>query len=134
MGTWSHEPFGNDDACDWSYELLDSNDLSAVEAALNAVLNGDDYLEAATASNAVAAVEVIAKLLGKGTQTDTYTENVDKWVADVHLTPTPALIEKAKRALARILGDNSELKELWQESGATEWEASINSLQAVVSA
>ena len=28
MGTWSHEPFGNDDACDWSYELLDSNDLS----------------------------------------------------------------------------------------------------------
>jgi hypothetical protein len=134
MGTWSHEPFGNDDACDWSYELLDSNDLSPVEAALNSVLNGDDYLEASTASNAVAAVEVIAKLLGKGTQTDTYTENVDKWVADVHIRPTPALIEKAKKALARILGDNSELKELWQESGATEWEASMNSLQAVVSA
>jgi len=71
MGTWSHEPFGNDDACDWSYELFDSNDLSSVEAALNSVLNGDDYLEASTASNAVAAVEVIAKLLGKGTQTDT---------------------------------------------------------------
>ena len=134
MGTWSHEPFGNDDACDWSYELLDSNDLSTVEAALNAVLNSDDYLEAPAASNAVAAVEVIAKLLGKGTQTDTYTENVDKWVKDVHITPTPALIEKAKKALARILGDNSELKELWQESGATEWEASMNSLQAVVGA
>jgi hypothetical protein len=132
MGTWSHEPFGNDDACDWSYELLDSNDLSPVDAALDAVLHGDDYLEASAASNAVAAVEIIAKLLGKGTQTDAYTENVDKWVKEVHITPTPALIQKAKKALTRILGDNSELKELWQESGTTEWEASMHTLQAVL--
>ena len=99
---------------------------------MDAVLHGDDYLEASAASNAVAAVEIIAKLLGKGTQTDAYTENVDKWVKEVHITPTPALIQKAKKALTRILGDNSELKELWQESGTTEWEASMHTLQAVL--
>jgi len=27
MGTWSHEPFGNDDANDWAYRLEEEEDL-----------------------------------------------------------------------------------------------------------
>ena len=34
MGAWSHEPFGNDDANDWAYELEETEDLSHIEAAL----------------------------------------------------------------------------------------------------
>lgn len=38
MGAWSAEPFGNDTACDWASELVDSKGLSAVNKALQAVV------------------------------------------------------------------------------------------------
>lgn len=91
-------------------------------------------MEAPEASCAIAAVEVIAKLLGKGTQSDAYTEKVDAWVKKVGVKPSRALLDKAQRALERILGEDSELKELWNEDDAAEWEASIKSLNAAVRA
>lgn len=67
MGAWSHEPFGNDDTNDWaySYSLDGVNDLSVIEATLNRALDAEEYLEALEASEAIAAVEVLAKLLGE---------------------------------------------------------------------
>lgn len=134
MGAWSHEPFGNDDATDWAYDLEEVNDLSLVEQALNQALEAEDYLEAPEGSNAVAAVEVLAKMLGKGTQSDAYTEKIDEWIKSVSVKPTPQLLDKAKQALIRVAGDNSELKELWEESGSNEWSASIKALQAAIGA
>jgi hypothetical protein len=134
MGAWSHEPFGNDDASDWALELEDATDLSYIEAALDAVLDADGYVEAPEASCAIAAVEVIAKLLGKGTQSDADTEKVDEWVKRVRAKPPRPLLEKAQRALDRIRGEDSELNELWQEADAAEWEASLEALHAAVSA
>jgi hypothetical protein len=134
MGAWSHEPFGNDDANDWAYELEEADDLSYVEATLDAVLEAGGYVEAPEASCAVAAVEVLAKLLGKGTQSDAYTEKVDDWVKKVRAKPSSPLLEKARLALARVRGEESELKELWHEGDAAEWEASLDALQAAVSA
>jgi len=133
MGAWSHEPFGNDDANDWAYELEGTEDLSHIEAALDVVLDTDDYLEAPEASCAVAAVEVLAKLLGKGTQSDAYTEKVDEWIKTVRAKPSRALLDKARRALDRIRGKDSELRDLWHEDDATQWEASLQALHAAVS-
>jgi hypothetical protein len=31
MGAWSHESFGNDDACDWAAQLDASGDIGFVE-------------------------------------------------------------------------------------------------------
>ena len=42
MGTWAVDSFGNDDACDWTYELEKVSDLTPVEEALNALLNCDE--------------------------------------------------------------------------------------------
>lgn len=136
MGAWSHEPFGNDTACDWSYELLKSTDLSVIEAALDAVLStGDDYLDADAASEAVAAIEVLAKLLGKGTQADAYTEEVDQWVKSQPQRPTAGLLRKAKQAIERITSPDSELLELWEEGGdAAAWRSSLRQLMAVTGA
>ncbi len=134
MGAWSHEPFGNDDANDWSYGLEDTKDLSLIEAALDRVLQTDGYLEAPEASEAIAAVEVLAKLLGKGTQSDAYTEKVGEWVNSVSLKPSQSLLSKAQQSLARILGEDSELCELWSEGDNTEWVASIKALQTAVGA
>ena len=134
MGTWSHEPFGNDDATDWACGLEGADGLSLVEEALDRVLEAGEYLEAPEASEAVGAVEVLAKLLGRGTQSDSYTEPVDEWVKSVSVKPGAGLLAKANRALERILGENSELKELWEEAGAEEWLNSITALQGAVRA
>jgi hypothetical protein len=134
MGAWSHEPFGNDDANDWAYSLESVNDLSAIEAALDRALEAEEYLEAPEASEAIAATEVLAKLLGKGTQTDSYTEKVDEWVESVSVKPDAPLIAKATRAIERIRGENSELRELWDEGGADEWLGSLDALQKAISA
>jgi hypothetical protein len=134
MGAWSHEPFGNDDACDWAYGLSDTNDLSFIESAINRVLEADDYIEAPDASEAIAAIEVMAKLLGKGTQMDSYTSEVDAWVSAVSIKPGLELLSKAKNAIDLILADNSELFELWQESGSDDWVKSVKKLQIAVGA
>jgi hypothetical protein len=135
MGSWSQEPFGNDTAGDWAYGLTETKDLSYVETALDKVLSiGSGYLEATEAEEAVAAIEVLAKLLGKGTQSDAYTEDADAWVAALGIKPDTALLMKAQRVIDRILGADSELLELWQEGeddGA--WRSTITALRAAVS-
>lgn len=132
MGAWSHEPFGNDDASDWAVDLEETKDLSLIEEALNNALETDEYLDAPEASVAIAAIEVIAKLLGKGTQTDAYSEEIDKWVKSVSIKPNSALIAKANRVLERVLDEDSELRELWEEVGADDWLNSVNALRKAI--
>lgn len=132
MGAWSHEPFGNDTAGDWSDGLLETQDLSSIDATLDAVDEvGEDYLEADLASEAIGAIEVLAKLLGKGTQSDAYTEDIDQWVKDHPLQPSAELLAKARRTIKRIQSPDSELLELWDEAGeADDWKASLQQLLA----
>ena len=134
MGAWSHEPFGNDDANDWAYGLEEAKDLGLIESALDKVLESEGYLEAPEASEAVGAVEVIAKLLGRGTQSDAYTEKIDEWVSMVGLKPSSSLLAKASRTLDRILSDASELRELLQEEGTGDWESSVAKLKKAIDA
>ena len=131
MGTWSHESFGNDTANDWAYELEDATDFSVIEAALQVALDeGDEYLDADLAMEAIAAIEVIAKRLGKGTQSDVYTEKVDQWLETISEQPSDGLLSLAKRVLERIVADDSELKELWLESDEYElWLGNIQQLK-----
>ncbi|MCE6003068.1 hypothetical protein ABCA12_0028 [Acinetobacter junii] len=131
METWSHESFGNDTANDWAYELEDATDFSVIEAALQVALDeGDEYLDADLAMEAIAAVEVIAKRLGKGTQSDVYTEKVDQWLETISEQPRDDLLSLAKRVLERIVADDSELKELWLESDEYElWLGNIQQLK-----
>ena len=131
MGTWSHESFGNDTANDWAYELEDATDFSLIEAALQVALDeGDEYLDADLAMEAIAAVEVIAKRLGKGTQSDVYTEKVDQWLETISEQTSDDVLSLAKRVLERIVADDSELKELWLESDEYElWLGNIQQLK-----
>lgn len=131
MGTWSHESFGNDTANDWAYELEDATDFAVIEAALQVALDeGDEYLDADLAMEAIAAIEVIAKRLGKGTQSDVYTEKVDQWLETISEQPSDDLLSLAKRVLERIVADDSELKELWLESDEYQlWLGNIQQLK-----
>ena len=109
MGAWSHEPFGNDDAGDWLSELVQSKDLSIVEAGLNAVTDdAEEYLQAPQCSTALAAAEVVAALLGRPS-TSLPAEAVG-WTSG-RSRPSASLVAKAKRVVSAVL-ETSELQEL----------------------
>jgi len=136
MGAWSHESFGNDDAGDFGYELEEADDLAPVEAALDAVLESPDgYVDAGDACQAIAAAEVIARLQGRWGTRDTYSETVDAWVEKMKLEPPAELVDKAVIVLDRIVGEDSELAELWDESEDGEsWRAAVDELRGRVRA
>jgi hypothetical protein len=131
MGAWGAGSFDNDTACDWSYDLEETDDLSLIENALGRVLDArDEYLDAMDAEEALAAAEVIARLQGNFGEKNAYTEPVDEWVAENPLTVTPELAKKSHAAIERIMGAQSELAELWEESESfDEWKAAVAELK-----
>ena len=117
MGTWSVDPFGNDDAVDWIYDLEKTEDLTFIAETIQKVLDfGSEYLEAPEAVEAIAAADTIARLKGNFYIKNAYTESLDDWIESHKLTPSQPLVESAILAMDRILTDPSELRELWQDS------------------
>jgi hypothetical protein len=91
---------------------------------------GEDYLDSDEAQEALAAAEALTFLLGKPARQNAYTESVEKWAARIKLLPPAELIAKAQAAVTRILGNDSELRELWDEAESGDaWRAEIASLQ-----
>jgi hypothetical protein len=130
LGAWGPLAYDNDEANDWAYSLDDVNDLTLVEAALSAVeASRNGYLEQSTASEALAACEVLARLKGKAGYANAYTEKVDRWVAAHPITPPDELVVRGNAAIDRILGGQSELHELWAEAGDEEWVAAMADLR-----
>jgi len=114
-GTWGSGSFDNDDAADFVIDATSQSDTRALRSALERA-NAGTYLEAPDAANAIAAAEMIAAALGKPTPAASANAEVIAWVARVHPTIEPSLAADAVRVLNRILGDESELHELWAES------------------
>jgi len=112
MGAWGIKTFENDDALDWLYELEESSDLSVIEATLDEA--SSDYLEAPEGCNILAAAEVILALCGK--PNSGLPENVIDWASANRNLDIAHLIERATKAIDRILSGKSELNDLWQDS------------------
>jgi hypothetical protein len=122
MGAWGALAFDNDQACDWAAGLADVDDLSLVEAAFAAVENADDgYVDAHEACDALAACEVLARLRGHPGYENAYTRDVDAWVASHRIAPLSAILTRAEAVIDRVLAEDSELRELWDEGDGTEW-------------
>lgn len=96
---------------------------------------GDACLKAPEAAEAIAAAEAVARLQGHFGLRDSYSETLDAWVRKRRLQPSPALAGKAQRALDRILGEASELRELWDDSDEGEaWTAAVKELRSRIEA
>lgn len=130
MGTWGIDSFENDDASDWSFELA-AGGVPYVRSTLrDADVPATVYLDADLACMALAAADTVARLRGAVGQSDAYTEEVDAWVASVSEGPDPELVALSIRVLDRVIGEGSELRELWAESDSEdEWLASVASLR-----
>lgn len=134
MGTWATDAFGNDYAQDWAQDLAETSNLDAVEDTLNTALDeSGGELEAPFAAEALVAIEVLARLQGKGGVRNEDSAAVDEWVdaRKPKAKPRADLADKARRALDRILSEQSELRELWEDSDHyEEWRASVEDLRA----
>jgi len=130
MGAWGELAFDNDSANDWAYGLEDVDDLSLVEAAFDELEGvGDDYLDQDIACNVLAACEVLARLRGNFGYRNAYTESVDAWVAAHPIQPPPELLNRAHAAMDRVLGERSELRELWEEGNGDSWRKTVEDLR-----
>lgn len=135
MGAWGVLAFDNDTACDWGDSLEGTSDLKLVSATLASIdaLDNAAFLDADIASEALAACEVLARLRGNPGYQNPYTEAVDNWVAAHPLAPPPQLLKLADRVIDRVLGEQSELRELWDESGESQaWRDAVEDLRSRV--
>jgi len=134
MGTWSVDAFGNDYAQDWAEDLAQVSNLEAVENTLDTALaSADDGLEAPFAAEALVAIEVLARLQGKGGAASEDSVAVDEWVAarKPKARLRSDLAAKAAQVLTLVLAAESELRQLWEDSDHyADWMAAVADLQA----
>lgn len=131
MGTWSTGSFANDNAADFLSELQGTEDLSAIERALEEAEAEGAELSADVAAAAVAACEVIAALMEQPSEEFEESTDAVDWVESVELEVPAKLQARAVRVLENVLGDASELCQLWQESDDYEvWRRSVHDLRA----
>ena len=129
MGAWGSGSFDNDDASDWLADACDAHNQQSITDALITVAEMDagDYLEAPDCSVGIAAAELVAAQQGAP-----HPKLVAEW-ADclAKLEPINAsAVSLALQTLERIK-NNSELKELWDESETpSEWYVAIADLEA----
>jgi len=129
MGAWGHRAFDNDEAGDWGSEM-EMRGWEAVSSAVRAVsaLPDDEYLELTEASWAIAAAEVVAA--AEDGDTSNLPEEVRAALAELGRMPDESMIAEAQKAVARVL-EQSELKELWQESDYyDQWREDVEALAA----
>lgn len=126
MGAWGCGNFENDYALDWVADLKEHGDLSFVHNTFDEILEAaDDFPEAPECSAALAAAEVLAAL--NGMPSSCVPDEVEDWITQKR-RPNAKLISKAQKAI-EVVRTNSELKELWEESGDLQkWQVVVNEL------
>ena len=132
MGAWGPGIFENDTACDFAAAVANGGGFSTVDQALDRVLAcGGGYLEAPDAEECLAAAEIVARLNGRPGEQTPYTASVDAWVKSAPASISAETVEKAKRAVARVLFPSSELVDLWVKSDDFDgWRRSVEALLA----
>lgn len=131
MGAWSGLPFGNDEAQDFlfDYRQVDpGNRLAFLSDVLHECVSQED-----TGDRAVAAVAILVQAAGLGDSISDDALNS----ADVEGFTSPEaarqLFPVAQQVLDLVLAKDSELRELWEDTGETEWFDSIEQLRSALS-
>jgi uncharacterized protein DUF4259 len=129
MGTWGPGVFENDVAKNFASTVVNGGGVPALARAIDRVLSlKGKYLEASDGQAGLAAAEIIARLSGNPGRKAGETASIDAWVKGQAKVPVE-LIKKAKRSIARILTEPSELIELWMDSDEfVEWKRSMEEL------
>jgi len=128
MGAWGEKAFENDSALDWLAEL-EAGGLPALRAALSTVAQTEEgeYLDADAGARAIAAAEIVAAALGRGSER--VPSQVAAWLEANAGAIDADDLALARNAVERVLVANSELRGLWDDSGLiTPWHADVGVL------
>ncbi len=128
MGTWGYKTFEDDAACDWLSGLTASQGGALLEQAL---LAGDDEgrLDYARAVHILAAAEIVYGLLN-GPQSG-LPEQARTWIDANRRLDVACLKPVCERQLGRVLSEQSELRQRWQQNKQDypDWKANVESLR-----
>ncbi|OKI14320.1 DUF4259 domain-containing protein [Streptomyces sp. CB03911] len=131
MGTWDIGPFENDTAADFAYtldETVPDERENLIRRALVRTVRARDYLDSPEAVEAVAAAALVAAQCPEG-------EPITTSYGPDRALPLLAddLRTLAAEALDRVLAEESELAELWDETvDGPRWRQSIDRLRAIL--
>ncbi|SHM12591.1 DUF4259 domain-containing protein [Hymenobacter psychrotolerans] len=121
MGTWDYYNFDNDAAADFAEEFLEAPNEAVLYEALATAGEEEGTLEAAVASEALAAAEIVAAILGRPAQN--IPPGLLPAIARLDAGASEDLRELAETAVAAVL-ENSELQEEWAgRSDYANWQA-----------
>ncbi len=131
MNTWGIGSFDNDSAADFVREVVEDGP-EALREAFEVALDPDmDYLEAEEGCRVVAAAEIVRANVG-GDLTAVSDPELRTWLAGLEPAELADLPELAGEALDRVLAPESELPDLWAESGDhASWLAGVRRLREV---
>jgi hypothetical protein len=128
MGAWDVTAFGNDDAADWAAGLVDADKPTEFLKRTFALAEGNGYLEAPNGSQLVAAAAIVAAALS-GRAPQSFPEDAG-WLHG-KADSFRGLAAAAAAGIERVRGDNSELRDLWQETEEfSAWEADLEAILA----
>ncbi|MFD4761289.1 DUF4259 domain-containing protein [Streptomyces sp. NPDC058439] len=129
MGTWDTGHFDSDSAADFSGAIDDASEPEREAVIRNALTDAieAEYLDSDEGAPAVAAAALVASQCPGGEPVTTaYGPDKPLPVLATDLRPL------AVKALDAVLGENSELRELWDDAGDKEWAPGIARLREVL--
>ncbi|QIX59807.1 DUF4259 domain-containing protein [Hymenobacter lutimineralis] len=119
MGSWGHRNFENDTAADFAADFRDQPNEALLLAALATAAEEEEYIEADVASEALAAAEIVAAILGK--PSPAFPADLQPALKQLDAGDSDDLRELAQEAVEAVLRQ-SELRELWEETAdAAAW-------------
>ncbi|TGE18040.1 DUF4259 domain-containing protein [Hymenobacter elongatus] len=110
MGTWGYYNFDNDAAADFAGDFRDDHSEAMLYEALATAAEEEGALEAAEASEALAAAEIVAAILGKPAKD--FPADLIPVIVKLDAAESEDLRELATAAVEAVVR-KSELQELW---------------------
>jgi hypothetical protein len=114
MSAWGAGPFDNDDAADLMMELEDEPSWESVRFVFGEVLTDVDYIELAEGARVYAAAALLTVATGKSE----ISAQDYLMILEAMGPPPPDLIGLAKAAIKRISTGDSEIRELYLDTGS----------------
>ena len=128
MGAWGMGVFDDDTSCEVIEDAMDENILVSdlVKKALSS--SEEEYIEYTECHEIIVAAAMTNALINKVTYEGI--DNLENWLSKQAVESVVPFKEKLANALSRVLGDSSELNELWAENedDYPEWKGNLEAI------
>jgi hypothetical protein len=126
LGTWGPGPFENDAAMDWALGLGRSGDPDLPQSVLHRLDKAASH-NARVGAVVLAAAEAIAA--SRGHAAERLPDEFRQWLAVANPRADAAAAELALGVLAKVQGEDSELRLLWAEVDGSRWRSTLDDLR-----